>query len=209
MFNAFGGAAALLMDCMSSAGTARVLPEVDPSGTLTPAFVPSKANAEALSTELPRAPTAGDAQQANSGNHQPEGSSGARAPTVLYPASAKARSTLQKGLEARGFSVTRLNTYDTVPLESCPDEQLQQALACKVVAIASPSALEAWAGLVGLEQVKRQLVACIGSTSANAALELGLHGEAVFWEEDPGMEGFVSSVLRALEQEHAHVLEAP
>ncbi|KAK9902026.1 hypothetical protein WJX75_001619 [Coccomyxa subellipsoidea] len=102
-------------------------------------FTPSKANAEHLSAELPM---------------EGEG-------RVLYPASAKAGAGLQDGLEARGFSVRRLNTYNTV------------------------------------QDSADVAIACIGSTSAKAAEKLGLR--RIYYPDSPGLEGFVESIVEALE----------
>lgn len=49
---------------------------------------------------------------------------------------------LQSGLEARGFQMTRLNTYDTVAVSTVDPERLQLAKQARVVAIASPSAVK-------------------------------------------------------------------
>eukprot|EP00892_Ulva_mutabilis_P001368 jgi/Ulvmu1/11231/UM073_0003.1 len=157
-------------------GTSRILEQHSPS--LTPAFVPSKANAETLSAELP-APAAGDA-------------------AVLYPASQRAQHTLQDGLTARGFRVTRLDTYSTKPVKTVPEPELQAALACAVVAVAAPSALKAWLRIAGDSAAKARPVACIGSTSGRAALRLGWREDHVFWPDSPGLEGFVDSVKDAL-----------
>ncbi|KAL7473381.1 hypothetical protein ACHAXS_013833 [Conticribra weissflogii] len=67
-------------------------------------FVPSKATAETLVKELPQSEAA---------------TSEGRKTTIFYPASAKAKNTLQIGLEERDFDVLRLNTYDTVPANDC------------------------------------------------------------------------------------------
>lgn len=145
------------------------------------AFVPTKANAVHLSAELPVLP---------SGSQR-----------VLYPASLRAGTTLQDGLVARGFVVDRLNTYDTVPItaDSVHQVMLEFAQQASVVSIASPSALKAWIGLVGLPVARGIPVACIGSTSGNAALKAGLDPALVFWDEDPGMDGFVRSVRAAMQ----------
>lgn len=49
---------------------------------------------------------------------------------------------LQSGLAARGFKVTRLNTYDTVPVASIDPELLQRAKQALVVTAASPSTIK-------------------------------------------------------------------
>ena len=67
------------------AGTARILAEHYASGALAaPTFTPSKANADTMVVELPVDESS----------------------RVLYPSSAKAASTLQDGLAARGATVT-------------------------------------------------------------------------------------------------------
>ena len=69
---------------------------------------------------------------------------------------------MQVGLEERGCQVTRLNTYDTVPVESLDEEQLKAARAVDVVAIASPSAVEALVHHVDRRHVDDLAIACIG-----------------------------------------------
>lgn len=152
-------------------------------GALAPAFMPSKANADCLSAELPHgcAPAQPDALC-----------------TVLYPASSKAQNTLQAGLERRPFAVTRLNTYDTVRVTECSDAERAQALRCPVVSIGSPSALKACVSLMGESVAKGKAIACIGSTSGEAALRLGFDADCVFWDDQPGMEGWVRSIRAAL-----------
>lgn len=152
------------------------------SPDLEPAFVPSKANAETLAAELP-SPTP----------HS----------TVLYPASQRAQHTLQDGLAARGFTVTRLDTYSTEAVAAVAPAALQEALTCAVVAVAAPSALKAWTRIAGEAAAKARPVACIGGTSARAALRLGWPERSVFWPESPGLEGFVGSIKEALTQEGA------
>ncbi|EIE21204.1 tetrapyrrole biosynthesis, uroporphyrinogen III synthase [Coccomyxa subellipsoidea C-169] len=139
------------------------------------AFTPSKANAEHLSAELPL---------------EGEG-------RVLYPASAKAGAGLQEGLEARGFSVRRLNTYNTVPVQSLPAADVEAAKQARVVAFASPSAVKAWLACVGDQESADVAIACIGSTSARAAEKLGL--KRIYYPDSPGLEGFVVSIVEALE----------
>lgn len=157
------------------------------------AFCPSKANAVTLAAELPKQvpphPVTDAARPTD-----------ANAPTrVLYPASRRAATTLQDGLAKRGFQVVRLNTYDTVPVTDVAEDDLLEAMRCEVVCIASPSALKAWVDLVGFEAANAQVLACIGSTSGKAAIELGFARDRVFWDPAPGMDGFVRSVRAALE----------
>lgn len=75
---------------------------------------------------------------------------------------------------------------------------LAEARACAVIAVAAPSALKAWLQVAGEDAARAQPVACIGGTSARAALQLGWGEPAVFWPESPGLEGFVESIKEAL-----------
>jgi uroporphyrinogen-III synthase len=143
---------------------------------LLPQFTPTVANAEHFGPELPFIPGGTN--------------------NVLYPSSNKASSVLQEGLVARGFQVTRLNTYDTLPVTTLEPEQLAVATTAQVVAVASPSAVRAWVGFVGEETAARMPVACIGSTSARAAEKLGL--KKVFYPDEPGLETFASTIEEAL-----------
>ncbi|BDA51009.1 probable uroporphyrinogen-III synthase [Coccomyxa sp. Obi] len=156
------------------AGTGVVI-EATGEPDLPVAFTPTKANAEHLSAELP---------------WEGEG-------RVLYPASAKAGPGLQEGLEARGFSVRRLNTYNTVQVQFLPSADVAAAKQARVVAFASPSAIKAWLACVGDQRSADVAIACIGSTSANAAEKLGL--KRIYYPDSPGLEGFVTSIMEALE----------
>ncbi|KAJ7958127.1 Uroporphyrinogen-III synthase, chloroplastic-like protein [Quillaja saponaria] len=160
------------------AGTASIFKEVVQSSeqSLHVAFAPSKATGKVLATELPK--------------------SGNKKCTVLYPASAKASSEIEEGLSKRGFQVTRLNTYTTVPVNHVDQIVLKEALYVPVVAVASPSAVRAWINLIpGLEQWSNS-VACIGETTAATAKRLGLRN--VYYPTQPGLDGWVQSILEAL-----------
>jgi len=151
-------------------------------GACAVAFTPSVANAETLAKELPASVNAG----------------GGRG---LYPASTKAQAELQEGLTARGFAVTRLNTYDTVPATSLPPGATQLAARAAVVTFASPSAVKAWAALLQphLPPAGQPRVACIGQTSALAAVRLGLR--RVHYPDAPGLDGWAQAVQQALRGE--------
>jgi uroporphyrinogen-III synthase len=160
-------------------GTAKILAAHYATGALTAAtFTPSKANADTMVLELP---VHGDSTR------------------VLYPASAKAASTLQDGLAARGANVTRLNTYSTEKVTAVGPDVLQQALAADVVTFGSPSAVKAWMALTGLDPTAEDhpAYACIGGTSAKACDTIGLPG--VLFPENPGVDGWEGVVLKALE----------
>uniref|UniRef100_J3LKR3 Uroporphyrinogen-III synthase n=1 Tax=Oryza brachyantha TaxID=4533 RepID=J3LKR3_ORYBR len=115
---------------------------------------------------------------------------------VLYPASAKAGNEIQNGLSDRGFEVTRLNTYTTVPVQDVDPLILKPALSAPVVAVASPSALRAWLNLVSQVDNWGNAIACIGETTASAAKEFGL--KSIYYPTTPGIDGWVESILEAL-----------
>lgn len=168
-------------------GTARILKSEYESGALTAAtFTPSTANAETLVAELP---VSGDVKKKT---------------RVLYPASAKATSTLQDGLEARNAEVTRLNTYSTEKVTSVSHDAMSLARHADVVTFGSPSAVKAWLALSGLGDAgvargakKHPLYACIGGTSAKACNKLGLPGAS--FPQQPGVDGWEQTVLEALD----------
>lgn len=117
---------------------------------------------------------------------------------VLYPSSAKASTVLQDGLEARGFKVIRMNTYNTTTVKYIEDSTLRRARSARVVAVASPSALKAWVHHVGHEAARAMTIAAIGSTSARAAEKLGL--DRVLFPDEPGIETFVETIEMALQK---------
>lgn len=157
-------------------------------------FCPTKATAQTLVEELPAVM---DDDGGGKNNDRPT--------TVLYPASARAATTLQEGLEARGqFVVTRLNTYDTMTAV-WTDEQKELARRVAVVCFGSPSAVEAW--LLNSNNNRKVLVACIGETSAAACREFQFPEDNIFFPEKPGIPGWAQAVHDALQslavvQEH-------
>ncbi|EOA27548.1 hypothetical protein CARUB_v10023687mg [Capsella rubella] len=160
------------------AGTARVFEEARQltEGLLHVAFTPSKATGKVLASELPV-------------------KVGKRS-SVLYPASLKAGNDIEEGLSKRGFEVTRLNTYTTVPVQNVDTVLLKEALSAPVLSVASPSAIRAWLNLIQNDEQWSNYVACIGETTASAARRLGLKN--VYYPEKPGLEGWVESIMEAL-----------
>jgi uroporphyrinogen-III synthase len=146
-------------------------------------FVPSIATAETLAQELPLMPP---------GNDGPTTSK----TSVLYPASVRAKTTLQAGLNERGFDVNRLNTYDTVTA-TWTDSQRDAAKTVQVACFASPSSVKGW--LHNTDNNTRVMAACIGITSATACKELGWDDQAIFYPQAPGMEGWVEAIQQAME----------
>ncbi|KAF8405071.1 hypothetical protein HHK36_009968 [Tetracentron sinense] len=170
-------------------GTASIFEEVLQSSqrSLKVAFSPSKATSKVLASELPKYRK--------------------KKCTVLYPASVKASSEIEEGLSNRGFEVTRMNTYTTVPVHHVDQMVLAQAVSAPVVAVASPSAVRflsevflipftktiylysnrAWVNLISEPERWGNSVACIGETSALAAKRLGLR--SIYHPANPGLEG--------------------
>nr|XP_029121454.1 uroporphyrinogen-III synthase, chloroplastic isoform X3 [Elaeis guineensis] len=159
-------------------GTASIFHDILqlPGQSLKIAFSPSKATGKVLALELPKF------------SH--------RNCTVLYPASLKAGNEIEEGLSDRGFEVTRLNTYNTVAIQDVDQMVLKQVLCAPVVAVASPSAVRAWINIISKLEDWDNSVACIGETSALAAKRLGLKN--VYYPTNPGLEGWVDSILEAL-----------
>lgn len=135
-------------------------------------FTPSKATAATLVVELP----------------------GEAPCRVLYPASCKAKTTLQDGLKQRGFEVVRMNTYDTVTA-SWSDADKQRAEQCRLACFASPSSVNGW--LKNTNGNQTVLAVCIGETSAKACREKGWSKDRIFFPEKPGLDGWVASVQDA------------
>ncbi|XP_017981286.1 PREDICTED: uroporphyrinogen-III synthase, chloroplastic isoform X3 [Theobroma cacao] len=159
------------------AGTASIFDNLMQSSkhSLDVAFAPSKATGKILASELPK--------------------DGNRRCTVLYPASVKASNEIE-GLSSRGFQVMRLNTYTTVLVDHVDQIVLEKALSVPVVAVASPSAVQAWVNLISKPDSWSNSVACIGETTASAAKRLGLRN--VYFPTQPGLDGWVGSILEAL-----------
>lgn len=149
------------------------------SDRLEVAFSPSKATAKVLASELPKL---------NDGNNR-----------VLYPASLKAGDDLETGLKERGFNVMRMNTYSTETVRNLDQAAIAAAASVPVATFASPTAVKAWMELVAGPRNWDGAAACIGSTSANAASKAGL--QKIYHPESPGIEGWVESVMEALESQ--------
>lgn len=162
-------------------------------------FVPSKANGETLGEELPPI----DKVKLN---------------RVLYPASAKAEDTIQELLEKRkdaSFTVTRYNTYDTVPVK-LPDEQMEMVMnSVQIACFGSPSSVDAWLEnidrILGIEDKSdddkratpgsngNAVAVCIGSTTAKRCLATGRWqaNDIYYPKNDPGIKGWADSALQA------------
>lgn len=188
--------AARVLSTAWKADTMKSIPSVAVVGKATQAaleklgipvdFCPSKATAKTLVAELPPIQM-----------HGGETPGTTTATTLLYPASAKAATTLQDGLSERGFVVSRLNTYDTVTASWTPEEK-ELASSVKVACFGSPSAVEGWLANTGDNDNKRVLAACIGETSAKACRRLEWPEERIFFPDKPGIVGWADSILEAV-----------
>ncbi|KAJ1626512.1 tetrapyrrole biosynthesis, uroporphyrinogen III synthase [Pavlovales sp. CCMP2436] len=138
-------------------------------------FEPTKATGKMLAAELPASAVASDAP-------------------VLYPASARAPTTVQDGLGARGFSVHRVDTYTTESPEWTAEMQAT-AKAAEFAAFASPSALETWFEHAG----NGATVICIGETSGARAKELGF--ERVHYPSKPGLKTWAALIEQVVNGE--------
>jgi len=169
----------------------------------TVSFTPSKANGETMTTELP-----------------PIDNNKVKLNRVLYPASAQADDTIQDLLEGRkdcSFTVTRFNTYDTVPVVF--DEGGRGVMnGVDLALFGSPSAVRAWLGNVDLalgvseqdgsleKRMKEEancngnvMAICIGGTTAKACLESKrwVSDDIYYPSTNPGIKGWVESCLIA------------
>lgn len=137
------------------------------------AFTPSKATGETLVQELPPSFT-----------------------RIVYPTSQKAPETVQEGLELRGCSVKRYNTYDTLPAVWTPEEaRLAQSVV--IACFASPSAVQAWIQNTGFEG-SNVYAACIGKTTASACQTLGWSKDRIVYPDLPGVSGWAEAVIQTV-----------
>lgn len=157
-------AANIFLNCWEKIGRPHVKTATVGKGTssilskrgIIPVFEPSDFTAESLSRDLP----------ASLGS------------SILYPSSSLAENTLQNGLTSRGFKVTRLETYKTVPAV-WTHEQHEIAKNIKVVTFASPSAVRTWVERCGTSAI----AVVIGPTSAAAARKNGFSSGNIFAPE--------------------------
>mmetsp|Transcript_24433 Transcript_24433/g.35479 ORF Transcript_24433/g.35479 Transcript_24433/m.35479 type:complete len:269 (-) Transcript_24433:1362-2168(-) len=110
---------------------------------------------------------------------------------VLLPVSARARGDTEDRLRARGYSVERIDTYDTVAVP-WTKENCDAAAASAVVALASPSAIEEWVRRVGNDQ----RAVCFGGRSADACTRAGFASVSV--SASPDIQGWADAIEDAL-----------
>ena len=121
---------------------------------------------------------------------------------ILYPASARARETLEDGLAALGATVERVEAYRTlaVALDAATCRTEVESGAVEAVTFASPSALEGLAEALGRGELAQLLarvaVASIGPTTSAA---LAAFGRAPDAEAEPStLDGLVEATRVAL-----------
>lgn len=139
-------------------------------------FTPSKATGKALVAEFPQLDSSRD--------------------SILYPVSKKASSHVVDGFRTeRQFDrVTRVDTYSTEQVDTFDAATLELCQATHIATFASPSAVKAWANIVGVDE--QLVVACIGETSATAARKMGF--TRVHYPDKPGLDGWMIAVNEAM-----------
>ena len=112
---------------------------------------------------------------------------------VIVVQGERADDILTTGLTAKGWAVTRCNVYRT--LDASPDEdELEEAMRCDAVVLASGSAVANWVRLVGADFAGAVVV--IGPATQSAAETAGLVVAAVASEPSPA--GIVEALGSAL-----------
>lgn len=115
--------------------------------------------------------------------------------TILYPCSAIASDNLASDLNARGFEVTRLETYRTVPA-LWSEQDFELAKSANMVTFASPSAVRIWKERVGT----MQSALVIGPTSEKAAKEAGFKSVFSSPEGSHGLDLFATLIQSVAEK---------
>jgi uroporphyrinogen III methyltransferase/synthase len=148
-------------------------------------LVPDDETAEGLVDSMPDAP-----------------SGGSRPGRVLFPRAMEAREALAPGLRRKGWEVTEVDAYRTVPAgaaEGIGEDELTAASGSDVITFTSPSSVTHYAELAGGRPQPR-VVACIGPVTADAARAAGFRVDVVAAEHS--VRGLVAALA-------AHVAVAP
>lgn len=114
--------------------------------------------------------------------------------SVLLPQAAGASDALAHGLSAKGWTVTAVEAYRTVPVAVSAD-QVAAAAASDAIAFTSGSTVAGFLDGAGPGAVP-PVVACIGPVTAAAAEARGLAVTAV--ADEPTVAGLVAALVRAL-----------
>ncbi|MHB1889780.1 MAG: uroporphyrinogen-III synthase [Acidimicrobiales bacterium] len=100
---------------------------------------------------------------------------------MLFPRAHEARDELPAGLRSKGWSVSEVEAYRTVPASSVeePDPRaIERSARAGIAVFASPSAVTSYVSMHGGAAVPGY-AACIGPTTAAAAGEAGFSVEVV------------------------------
>jgi uroporphyrinogen III methyltransferase/synthase len=124
---------------------------------------------------------------------------------VLFPSADQAPSTIVDGLTEKGWAVTRVEAYRTVPLESPDPALLRRVAAADALTFTATSSIKAFLDLRtpdGQPLPVPACVVCIGPTTAANARDLGIEGVHEAW--GASAHGMVDVLIGLLGQgEHA------
>ncbi len=110
---------------------------------------------------------------------------------VLYPAGSLAGPNISDGLAAKGWTVERVEAYQTVPVDPAP-EAIEAVRSAQVVTFASSSSVARFAQMVDPADIPETVI-CIGPATAATAGEVGIRVDRV---ADPHtIEGLVAAVV--------------
>ena len=110
---------------------------------------------------------------------------------VLFPRAVHARDVVASGLRRKGWEVTEVDAYRTVPAQGIGDQELDDASHADVITFSSPSTVTCYAELAGHRRVP-SVVACIGPVTAEAARRAGFGVDVVAVE--PSVGGLVAAL---------------
>jgi uroporphyrinogen III methyltransferase/synthase len=112
---------------------------------------------------------------------------------VLFPRAVDAREVVAPGLERKGWEVTEIDAYRTVPIgpEDVGEHELDAASSSDVITFTSPSTVRHYAELAGTRPPPG-VVACIGPATADAARRAGFRVDIVAAEHS--VDGLVKAL---------------
>jgi uroporphyrinogen III methyltransferase/synthase len=122
-------------------------------------------------------------------------SGGSRPGRVLFPRAREAQEDLAPGLRHKGWEVTEVEAYRTVPAgadEGIGKDELDAASGSDVITFTSPSSVKRYAALAAGRPPPR-IVACIGPVTADAARAAGFRVDVV--AADHSVEGLVVALV--------------
>jgi uroporphyrinogen-III synthase len=126
-------------------------------------------------------------------------SGGSRPGRVLFPRATEAREDLVPGLGRKGWEVTEVDAYRTVPggaVDGIGEDELDAASGSDVITFTSPSSVARYADLAA-GRPPPPIVACIGPVTADAARAAGFRVDVV--AADHSVEGLVAALAARVE----------